>query len=111
MGLAWQQGPLAAGAIGHFRPPNRSPSGCCSSSRCAGGCGSSSAGNGSPTASRVLLHEPGHYPVAYFPMSAVTAGALEPGEHTTATGPRRDILVHGALGRDRSTPRAAWQHT
>ena len=31
----------------------------------------------------LLLHEPGRYPVAYFPQDSIAAGALEPGEHTT----------------------------
>ncbi|SOD80861.1 hypothetical protein SAMN06272765_0049 [Streptomyces sp. Ag109_G2-15] len=39
MGLSWQQGPLSAGAIGHFLTPEPLPD---------------------------LLHEPGRYPVAYF---------------------------------------------
>ena len=38
MGLAWQQGPLAPGAIGRFLVPDRCPNGCCSPSRCAAAC-------------------------------------------------------------------------
>jgi uncharacterized protein (DUF427 family) len=59
----------------------------------------------------VLLHEPGHYPVAYFPLSAVTEGVLELAEHTTRhreLGPTAWYTVRAGTG---STPRAAWQHT
>ena len=31
----------------------------------------------------VLLHEPGRYPVAYFPLADISDGALQPSEHTT----------------------------
>ena len=45
----------------------------------------------------VLLHEPGRYPVAYFPLGDVADGVLEPGGHTTR---HRDLgadhLVHRA---------------
>ena len=57
----------------------------------------------------MLLHEPGHYPVAYFPLSAVTGGVLEPAEHTTRHrdfGPTSWYTVRAGTG---STPRAAWQ--
>ena len=37
MGLAWQQGPLATGAIGRFLAPAPLPERCCSQSRCADG--------------------------------------------------------------------------
>jgi len=59
----------------------------------------------------VLLHEPGHYPVAYFPASAATSGALEPMEHTTRhrdLGPTSWYTVRAGTT---AIPRAAWQHT
>lgn len=31
----------------------------------------------------VLLHEPGRYPVAYFPKADITANALQPSDHTS----------------------------
>jgi uncharacterized protein (DUF427 family) len=43
----------------------------------------------------VLLHEPGRYPVAYFPLDDVASGALQPSSHSTRppSRPRRDLLV------------------
>jgi uncharacterized protein (DUF427 family) len=59
----------------------------------------------------VLLHEPGRYPVAYFPLASVTGGTL------SRTGP---VTHHRELGEttwfsvtagDATTDRAAWRHT
>ena len=59
----------------------------------------------------VLLHEPGRYPVAYFPVGAVTEGVLEPAERTTR---HRDLGLtswYTVRAGTSSTQRAAWQHT
>jgi uncharacterized protein (DUF427 family) len=59
----------------------------------------------------VLLHQPGRYPVAYFPKADITANVLEPGDHTSRhrdLGPTRWYVVR-AGGRD--APRGAWEHT
>jgi uncharacterized protein (DUF427 family) len=59
----------------------------------------------------VLLHEPGRYPVAYFPLSGIMTGALERSEHTTR---HRDLGVtswYTVRVGEHSKPRAAWQHT
>jgi uncharacterized protein (DUF427 family) len=59
----------------------------------------------------VLLHEPGRYPVAYFPLSDITPDVLQPGEYTTR---HRDLGLtswYTVRSGEHSKPRAAWQHT
>jgi uncharacterized protein (DUF427 family) len=59
----------------------------------------------------VLLHEPGRYPVAYFPHSAITDGALKPSEHATRHPDLGATFWYTVRAGTNSTPRAAWQHT
>ena len=60
----------------------------------------------------VLLHEPGRYPVAYFPLGDIADGVLEAQRaHHPARRPRGDDLVHRPRRRTTRKPRAAWQHT
>jgi uncharacterized protein (DUF427 family) len=59
----------------------------------------------------VLLHEPGRYPVAYFPLADVPDGVLVPETHTTRhrdLGTTAWFTVHGG---GQETKRAAWQFT
>ena len=112
MGLAWQQGPLAPGAIGRFLVP------------------------GPPLPERllyaeplrrrmrvqfggawiadsedvVLLHEPGRYPVAYFPLGDIAADVLEPTEHTTRHRDLGATSWYTVRSGEHGKPRAAWQH-
>ena len=112
MGLAWQQGPLATGAIGHFLVPDPLPERMLFAEPLRRRMRVKYGGQWiADSEDVVLLHEPGHYPVAYFPLSAVTGGVLEPAEHTTRhrdLGPTSWYTVRAGTG---STPRAAWQHT
>ncbi|MGW4984910.1 DUF427 domain-containing protein [Streptomyces mirabilis] len=59
----------------------------------------------------VLLHEPGRYPVAYFPLGDVTADALQPGEHTTRHRDLGTTAWYTVRAGTQSRQRAAWQHT
>ncbi len=112
MGLAWQQGPLATGAIGHFLVPGPLPERMLFAEPLRRRMQVKFGGEWiADSEDVVLLHEPGHYPVAYFPLSAVTGGVLELAEHTTRhreLGPTAWYTVRAGTG---STPRAAWQHT
>jgi uncharacterized protein (DUF427 family) len=111
MGLAWQQGPLAPGSVGRFLVrdplPERLPF-------------------AEPLRRRmrvrfddwiadsenvVLLHEPGRYPVAYFPKADIAAHALQPSEHTSQhrdLGQTRWYVVRAG---EREAARGAWEHT
>jgi uncharacterized protein (DUF427 family) len=84
MGLAWQQGPLARGAVGRFLVAEPLPPRLLFAE---------------PLRRRmrvlfdgiwiaqsddvVLLHEPGRYPVAYFPIADVVPDVLQPAGHAT----------------------------
>jgi uncharacterized protein (DUF427 family) len=112
MGLAWQQGPIAPGAIGHFLVPDPLPERLLFAEPLRRRMRVRFGGEWiADSEDVVLLHEPGHYPVAYFPVGAVTDGVLEPAERTTR---HRDLgqtswyTVRAGTG---STARAAWQHT
>jgi uncharacterized protein (DUF427 family) len=111
MGLSWQQGPLAAGAVGRFLTPEPLPGRLLFAEplrrrmrvRFGGGWIVDSE-------DVVLLHEPGRYPVAYFPRAGVEPGVLEPMAHRTDhrdLGATAWFTAH--LG-DAHTDRAAWQH-
>jgi uncharacterized protein (DUF427 family) len=57
-----------------------------------------------------LLHEPGRYPVAYFPKADIAAEALQPIEHTSQhrdLGPTKWYAVRAG---EREAVRAAWEH-
>src|SRR5580698_404042 len=84
MGLAWQQGPLAPGASGRFLVPAPLPERLLFAEplrrRMRVKFGDEWIADSEDV---VLLHEPGHYPVAYFPRSDVKAGVLSEPERTT----------------------------
>jgi uncharacterized protein (DUF427 family) len=112
MGLAWQQGPLAPGAIGHFLVPEPLPERLLFAE---------------PLRRRmqvqygehwivdsedvVLLHEPGRYPVAYFPMHDIVADTLEPSTHSTSHRDLGTTAWYTVRSGDQQADRAAWQHT
>jgi uncharacterized protein (DUF427 family) len=112
MGLSWQQGPLAPGAIGRFLVPDPLPERLLYAEPLRrrmrvrfGGAWVADSEN------VVLLHEPGHYPVAYFPLGDVSADALEPGEHTTRHRDLGPTAWYTVRAGEQSKARAAWQHT
>ena len=112
MGLSWQQGPLSSGAIGRFLTPEPLPKKLLYAEplrrrmrvRFGGVCVADSE-------NVIVLFEPGHYPMAYFPEGDVSAGTLQRTEYTThhqELGVTSWYLVRGG---ERSAPRGAWQHT
>ena len=112
MGLAWQQGPLAPGAIGRFLIPDPLPDRLLFAEplrrRMRVRFGGAWIADSEDV---VLLHEPGRYPVAYFPLSDITPDVLQPSEHTTR---HRDLGLtcwYTVCSGEHSRPRAAWQHT
>jgi uncharacterized protein (DUF427 family) len=112
MGLAWQQGPLSTGAIGRFLVPGPLPERLLYAEplrrRMRVKFGGAWVADSEDV---VLLHEPGRYPVAYFPLGDITAGALEPSEHTTRHRDFGATSWYTVRAGEHSKPRAAWQHS
>lgn len=112
MGLSWQQGPLASGAVGRFLVPDPLPARLLFAEplrrRMRVRFGGAWIADSDDV---VLLHEPGRYPVAYFPLSAITEGMLEPGDYTTRHADLGVTSWYTARAGQHSKPRAAWQHT
>ena len=112
MGLAWQQGPLSSKSVGRFLVPDPLPERLLFAEplrrRMRVRFGDSWVADSENV---LLLHEPGRYPVAYFPRADITPGVLEASEHTSLhrdLGPTRWCAVR--VG-DRAAARGAWEHT
>jgi uncharacterized protein (DUF427 family) len=111
MGLSWQQGPLAPAAIGRFLVPDPLPERLLFAEPLRRRMRVQFGGGWIADSENVtLLHEPGRYPVAYFPLDDVAPDALQPSSHSTH---HRDLgattwytVAHG----DQHVERAAWQY-
>ncbi|GAA3432745.1 DUF427 domain-containing protein [Kutzneria kofuensis] len=105
MGLAWQQGPLGK-AVGQFLTPEPLPERLLFAEplrrRMRVRLGWEWIADSEDV---VLLHEPGRYPVAYFPLADVVEGALAPETRTT----RHKDLGATAWFSVKDVPHAAWQ--
>ena len=111
MGLAWQQGPLASGAIGRFLVPDPLPERLLYAEPLRRRMRVRFGGTWiADSEDVVLLHEPGRYPVAYFPLDDVTEGVLEPEQHTTRHQDLGTTSWYTARAGEHSKTRAAWQH-
>jgi uncharacterized protein (DUF427 family) len=112
MGLAWQQGPLSEGAIGRFLVPDPLPDRLLYAEplrrRMRVRFGGAWIADSEDV---VLLHEPGRYPVAYFPLADITAEVLQPTEHTTRHRDLGPTSWYTVSAGEHSKQRAAWQHT
>ena len=112
MGLAWQQGPLAAGSVGRFLVPDPLPERLLYAEPLRRRMRVKFGGTWiADSDDVVLLHEPARYPVAYFPPGAIADGVLEPGEHTTRHQDLGVTAWYTVRAGNQSKPRAAWQHT
>jgi uncharacterized protein (DUF427 family) len=111
MGLSWQQGPLAQGAVGRFLVPDPLPERILYAEPSRRRMRVRFGGEWIVDSEDVmLLHEPGRYPVAYFPLADVADGVLAAGERTTRhreLGPTAWYTVRAGT---ESKDRAAWQH-
>jgi uncharacterized protein (DUF427 family) len=112
MGLSWQQGPLAPGAVGRFLVPDPLPGRLLYAEplrrRMRVRFGGAWVADSEDV---VLLHEPGRYPVAYFPLPDVFPDVLQASDYRTEhrdLGPTAWYTVSAGAHR---RPRAAWQHT
>jgi uncharacterized protein (DUF427 family) len=112
MGLAWQQGPLATGAVGRFLIPAPLPERLLFAEplrrRMRVRFGDAWVADSEDI---VLLHEPGHYPVAYFPLGDVAPDVLSPATHTTHHRDFGATSWYTVRSGEQSKDRAAWQHT
>ena len=112
MGLAWQQGPLAPGAIGPFLVPGPLPPRLLYAEPLRRRMRVRFGGTWIADSEDVtLLHEPGRYPVAYFPAGDISEGVLEPSEHTTRHQDLGATSWYTVRAGEHAVPRAAWQHT
>src|SRR6201996_2593817 len=85
MVLAWQQGPLARGAIGHFLVPDPLPERLLFAEPLRRRMRVRFGGDWiADSEDVVLLHEPGRYPVAYFPLGDIAGRVLEASEYITS---------------------------
>jgi uncharacterized protein (DUF427 family) len=112
MGLAWQQGPLATGSVGHFlteRPmpprllfaePLRRRMRVGFADRCI-----------ADSQDVILLHEPGRYPVAYFPLGDIEAGILTAEDRVTQHRDLGDTLWFTVKVSGQEAEHSAWQHS
>ena len=111
MGLAWQQGPLAPGALGTFLVAAPLPERLLYAEplrrrmRVMFG--------GEPIAQSddvVILHEPGRYPVAYFPKADIAEGVLTDGGRTTQHPELGATAWYAVRLGEHEAPRGAWEH-
>jgi uncharacterized protein (DUF427 family) len=111
MGLAWQQGPLATGSVGHFLTEQPMPSRLLFAEPLRRRMRVRFADRWIADSEDVLLlHEPGRYPVAYFPRNDIE-GTLIAEDRVTQ---HRDLgatqwFTVNASGRE--TNHSAWEHT
>lgn len=112
MGLSWQQAPLAPGRAGRFLIPDPLPDRLLYAEplrrRMRVRFGGAWIADSEDV---VVLHEPGRYPVAYFPRGDIATGALQSAGYTTR---HRDLGLtswYTVWAGERSAPRGAWQHT
>jgi uncharacterized protein (DUF427 family) len=112
MGLAWQQGPLATGSIGHFLTPKPLPQRLLYAEPLRRRMRVRLADKWiAESEDVVLLHEPGRYPVAYFPEGDIAPGVLFAEDRTTQH-PELGAVAWFTVGvTDRTVNHAAWRYT
>jgi len=112
MGLSWQQGPLAPGAIGRFLVPDPLPERMLFAEPLRRRMRVRFGGTWiADSEDVVLLHEPGRYPVAYFPLGDIAGDALEASDHATRHRDLGATSWYTVRAGEHTKPRAAWQHT
>jgi uncharacterized protein (DUF427 family) len=112
MGLAWQQGPLAPGAIGTFLTSQPLPERLLFAEPLRRRMRAMYAGEWiAQSDDVVLLHEPGRYPVAYFPREDIRPDMLTPGDRVTEHPELGATAWYGVRHGDHETSRGAWEHT
>src|SRR5271155_5678202 len=112
MGLSWQQGPLARGAIGRFLVPEPLPERLLYIEPLRRRMRVRFGGAWIADSEHVvLLFEPGRYPVAYFPEADISPEVLEPSDYITRHADLGLSSWYVVRAGDQRAPRGAWQHT
>ena len=112
MGLSWQQGPLGGVSPGRFLTPEPVPKRLLFAEPLRRRLRVRLGGEWIADSEFVLLlHEPGRYPVAYFPLADVRPGILVGENRTTQHRDFGDTAWFTVNVGERSVPRSAWQYT
>jgi uncharacterized protein (DUF427 family) len=112
MGLAYQQGPLASGSVGQFLVADSLPQRLLFAEPLRRRMRVQFGGQWvADSEDVILLHEPGHYPVAFFPLADVAAGVLVPEARTTTHRELGTTAWFTVRAGDKQATRAAWQYT
>jgi uncharacterized protein (DUF427 family) len=111
MGLSWQQGPLSTGAIGKFLVPEPLPKRLLYVEPLRRRIRVRFGGNWIADSENVLLlFEPGHYPMAYFPETEIDSNTLQRTEHTTRHPDLGLTSWYAVQVGEQKAQRGAWQH-
>lgn len=111
MGLSWQQGPLASGALGRFLVPTPLPKRLLYAEPLRRRMRVRFGGRWVADSERVvLLFEPGRYPMAYFPEDDIAPGTLQATDHTTQHPDLGLTRWYSLTSAARQVARGAWQH-
>jgi uncharacterized protein (DUF427 family) len=111
MGLSWQQGPLGTGPVGRFLTPEPLPQRLLYVEPLRRRMRVRFAGMWVADSEDVLLlHEPGRYPVAYFPIADVRDGALVDENRTTQHRDLGDTAWFTVAAGDEHAGHAAWRY-
>jgi uncharacterized protein (DUF427 family) len=111
MGLAWQQGPLAVNTVGHFLTPEPLPSRLLFAEplrrRLRVRLGEMWIADSQDV---TLLHEPGRYPVAYFPSGDVSPGILVAEDRVTQHPELGVVNWFAVQSAQQEVKHAAWEY-
>jgi uncharacterized protein (DUF427 family) len=112
MGLAWQQGPLATGSIGHFLTEQPLPPRLLYAEPLRRRMRVRFADKWvADSEDVILLHEPARYPVAYFPRGDIEPDILVAEDRVTQHQDLGDTQWFTVKVAERVANHAAWQHT
>ncbi len=112
MGLSWQQGPLSGASLGRFLTPEPLPKRLLFVEPLRRRLRVKLAGEWIADSEDVLLlHEPGRYPVAFFPLVGVRSGVLVSENRTTQHPDFGDTAWFTVAVGEHRAMRSAWQYT
>src|SRR6267378_685548 len=112
MGLSWQQGPLSGASPGRFLTPESLPKRLLFAEPLRRRLRVKLAGEWIADSENILLlHEPGLYPVAFFPSADIRPGILVSAARKTQHRELGPIAWFTVVVGDRRAARGAWQYT